>query len=82
MISGYSIIQNCLRLVIFLTTLLVPVSFAFAQEGVWQGKKCAVALTYDDALNVQLDNVIPLLDSLGLSRLLKNWNFGTAFSRK
>src|SRR5258708_28924157 len=32
----------------------------------WHGKKCAVVLTYDDALNVHLDNVIPLLDSLGL----------------
>ena len=32
----------------------------------WNGKKCAVVLTYDDALNVHLDNAIPLLDSLGL----------------
>lgn len=32
----------------------------------WRGKKCAVALTYDDALNVHLDNAIPVLDSLGL----------------
>ena len=33
---------------------------------VWQGKKCAVVLTYDDALNVHLDNAIPLLDSLSM----------------
>jgi peptidoglycan-N-acetylglucosamine deacetylase len=40
---------------------------ADAQEkGVWNNKLCAVSLTYDDALNVHLDNVIPLLDSLGL----------------
>lgn len=32
----------------------------------WQGKKCAVVLTYDDAVSQQLDNAIPLLDSLGL----------------
>jgi peptidoglycan/xylan/chitin deacetylase (PgdA/CDA1 family) len=32
----------------------------------WFGKQCAVVLTYDDALNVHLDNAIPLLDSLGL----------------
>jgi len=32
----------------------------------WKNKKCAVVLTYDDALNVHLDNAIPLLDSLGL----------------
>lgn len=37
-----------------------------AQErGPWNGKRCAVALTYDDALNVQLDRVVPFLDSLG-----------------
>ena len=32
----------------------------------WNGKKCAVVLTYDDALNVHLDNAIPALDSLNL----------------
>jgi peptidoglycan-N-acetylglucosamine deacetylase len=31
----------------------------------WNGKQCAVVLTYDDALNVHLDNVIPCLDSAG-----------------
>jgi peptidoglycan-N-acetylglucosamine deacetylase len=32
----------------------------------WNGKQCAVVLTYDDALNVHFDNVIPCLDSAGL----------------
>ncbi len=32
----------------------------------WKGKKCTVVLTYDDALQVHLDNAIPLLDSLSL----------------
>ena len=32
----------------------------------WKGKKCAVVLTYDDALNVHLDNAVTLLDSLSL----------------
>jgi sialate O-acetylesterase len=32
----------------------------------WKGKKCAVVLTYDDALHVHLDKVIPALDSLNL----------------
>ena len=32
----------------------------------WNGKRCAVVLTYDDALNIDLDNVIPCLDSAGL----------------
>lgn len=32
----------------------------------WNGKPCAVVLTYDDAIAVDLDNVIPALDSLKL----------------
>ena len=31
----------------------------------WNGKQAAIVLTYDDALNVHLDNAIPLLDTLG-----------------
>ena len=34
--------------------------------GPWQGKKCAVVLTYDDAIDQHLDNAVPVLDSLGL----------------
>lgn len=32
----------------------------------WNNKQCAVVLTYDDAIDADLDNVIPALDSLGL----------------
>jgi peptidoglycan-N-acetylglucosamine deacetylase len=32
----------------------------------WNHKPCAVVLTYDDAINVDIDNVLPALDSLGL----------------
>lgn len=32
----------------------------------WNGKGCAVVLTYDDGLNIDLTNVIPALDSVGL----------------
>jgi len=32
----------------------------------WLGKKCAVVLTYDDAIDQHLDNVLPILDSLEL----------------
>lgn len=39
---------------------------AMAQVGnTWNGKRAAVVLTYDDALNVHLDHAIPALDSLG-----------------
>jgi peptidoglycan/xylan/chitin deacetylase (PgdA/CDA1 family) len=42
----------------------------------WHGKKCAVAITYDDAINEHLDNAVPVLDSLGL----KTTFYLTAFS--
>ncbi|HTQ64754.1 MAG TPA: polysaccharide deacetylase family protein [Puia sp.] len=32
----------------------------------WNSKSCAVVLTYDDGLNVDLNNVVPALDSVGL----------------
>jgi peptidoglycan/xylan/chitin deacetylase (PgdA/CDA1 family) len=43
----------------------------------WRGKKCAVVLTYDDAINQHLDNAAPLLDSLGLKASF----YVTAFSQ-
>lgn len=54
-----------------LTTCLFLLSASFcgviAQgSGAWKGKKAAVVLTYDDALNVHLDNVVPALDSAGM----------------
>ena len=36
------------------------------RKNIWKDKKCAVCLTYDDALKSQLENVVPLLNSLGL----------------
>ncbi|WP_226163143.1 polysaccharide deacetylase family protein [Hymenobacter terricola] len=32
----------------------------------WNNKQCAVVLTYDDAIDVDLDNVVPALDSAKL----------------
>ena len=48
--------------------LLLATSLGYAQDSSrnWNGKKCAVVLTYDDALNVHLDKVIPALDAVGL----------------
>jgi peptidoglycan/xylan/chitin deacetylase (PgdA/CDA1 family) len=43
----------------------IPSSTVHVSDRLWNGKKAAVVLTYDDALDVQLDNVIPALDSLG-----------------
>ncbi|NML64646.1 polysaccharide deacetylase family protein [Hymenobacter sp. RP-2-7] len=39
---------------------------ATAQTSAWNGRQCAVVLTYDDAIDADLDNALPALDSLGL----------------
>ena len=47
--------------------LLGTVITANAQSAaVWNNKQCAVVLTYDDAIAVDLDHVVPALDSLKL----------------
>jgi peptidoglycan/xylan/chitin deacetylase (PgdA/CDA1 family) len=53
---------------IFLFAILIAVNSSYTkkEERNWNGKKCAVVLTYDDALNTHLDNVIPQLNSFGL----------------
>lgn len=43
----------------------------------WKGKKCAVVLTYDDAIDQHLDNAVPVLDSLKLKATF----YVTAFSQ-
>ena len=51
----------------FFFTLLIASSVCHAQfNPSWQGKKCAVVITYDDGYDQQLDNALPLLDSLEL----------------
>ena len=48
----------------------------------WRGKKAAVVLTYDDALNVHLDNAAPLLDSLGLKGTFYVSTYSEAFRNR
>ena len=67
--------------------LIVPVlTFAYvvhAQDSmVWNNKKCAVCLTYDDALNVDLDNVVPVLDSLDLKATFYISGYFPAFGNR
>ncbi|NCD71014.1 polysaccharide deacetylase family protein [Mucilaginibacter agri] len=49
-----------------LSGLLLFVTFtANAQNTqLWNNKQCAVVLTYDDAIDIDLDNVLPALDSM------------------
>ncbi|NCI46441.1 polysaccharide deacetylase family protein [Sediminibacterium soli] len=47
--------------------LFLSLHTAHAQTGgAWKGRTCAVALTYDDAIDIDLDIAAPALDSLGL----------------
>jgi sialate O-acetylesterase len=48
----------------------------------WQGKKCAVVLTYDDAYDQHLDNAIPVLDSLGLKATFYITAFSTSMQTR
>jgi len=50
---------------VFVLLALLASMQSVAQSGPWNGKQCAVVLTYDDALNVHLDKALPQLDSLG-----------------
>jgi peptidoglycan/xylan/chitin deacetylase (PgdA/CDA1 family) len=59
--------NNIKRILLVLLTGLFFTSNVIAQNNQsWNGKDCAVVLTYDDGLNVDLNNVIPALDSVGL----------------
>lgn len=55
------------KLAIITVVLLLAVRpVIYAQNTIWNNKQCAVVLTYDDAIDVDLDNAIPALDSLKL----------------
>lgn len=65
LITNSKIFSFIVLLQIFLFILIILQNSSYAKEKrFWNNKKCAVVLTYDDALNTHLDNVIPLLDSL------------------
>src|ERR1700744_2224443 len=56
-----------LRIVTIITLLLLTIQLTNGQtKTTWNNKPWAVVLTYDDAIDVDLDNVIPALDSLHL----------------
>lgn len=51
---------------VFLTGLILISNSTAQNRNSWHGKNCAVVLTYDDGLNIDINNVIPTLDSFGL----------------
>jgi len=68
--------------------LLIVISFLASQvqaqtsNAVWHGKKCAVVLTYDDAIDQHLDNAVPVLDSLKLKATFYITAFSTSMQKR
>jgi len=54
------------KIFVILNCLLFSFILNAQTSTTWNGRSCAVVLTYDDGLNVDLSNVIPALDSVGL----------------
>lgn len=55
------------RTIAFIVLAILTAVNSYSQTNTtWNGKKCAVVLTYDDGLNVDLTHAIPALDSVGL----------------
>jgi len=67
---------------LYLIFLFFSVDNLNAQDNVWNNKKCAVVLTYDDALNIHLDNVIPLLDSLNFKGTFYVYGLASGFRER
>lgn len=55
--------RNILACLLFFSSYTIACA---QQPALWNQKKCAVVLTYDDAIDGHLDNVLPALDSLQL----------------
>src|SRR5436309_2486484 len=55
------------KIIVFVFLFFVLINNIFSQTPTtWNGKDCAIVLTYDDALNIDITHVIPALDSFGL----------------
>jgi peptidoglycan-N-acetylglucosamine deacetylase len=68
---------------IFALTIFAFSLTGYSQTGKpWHGKKCAVVLTYDDAIDQHLDNAIPVLDSLGLKATFYLTAFSTSMQTR
>jgi sialate O-acetylesterase len=55
-----------MKIIILLCFLALAITVNAQKAVLWNNKACAVVLTYDDAIDADLDNVIPVLDSLKL----------------
>lgn len=67
---------------VLIISILFIADVSAQSNRVWNGKKCAVVLTYDDAINQHLDNAIPVLDSLGLKATFYITAFSTSMQTR
>jgi sialate O-acetylesterase len=60
--------MNIKTLTIAALLFAISATTSYGQDNArpWHSKQCAVVLTYDDAIDIDLDNVVPALDSLQL----------------
>jgi len=62
---------------------IISFQLSFSQTNqLWKGKKCAVVLTYDDAIDQHLDNAVPVLDSLRLKATFYVTAFSSSMQRR
>lgn len=66
-----------IRYLILISLVVAGLPAAAQFNPAWRGKKAAVVITYDDAIDQHLDNAVPVLDSLGLKATF----YVTAFSQ-
>ncbi len=59
-----------------------PTSTVAPANKTWNGKSCAVVITYDDAIDEHLDNAIPVLDSLNLKATFYLTAFSTSMQTR
>lgn len=55
-----------MKIVLSILTLFAVNMIAAQTDKTWNNKSCAVVLTYDDGLNIDIKNVLPALDSVQL----------------
>jgi peptidoglycan/xylan/chitin deacetylase (PgdA/CDA1 family) len=71
------------KIFLFITLISLASLNGYSQSNqLWKGKKCAVVLTYDDAINQHLDNAIPVLDSLKLKATFYITAFSTSMQAR
>ena len=82
--KGGNLFETAMAMSILFCSLIIIYAHTLnAQDKTaWRGKQCAVSLTYDDALNVHLDNAVPILDSLGFKATFYLSGFFPAFRER